>query len=244
MQILYCFKPQYGYVWQPSDDTTCTVFLNRCVHHIGLCALPGLKEVIWFPRPADNGDQSSTRDPDASFRTQQGTGLKVTQLFETFLCRGCEIFHVTCLYLTTCLQGYQVSLKSTRGPIDVFLCPEDSSGVCSPVTGSSPSKPNADPSLVPPTTQPTDQSQARTSTSTNAVEVSLSSPASTSSTVTAASQQDPSSLVLGGDSGECSHLRVNKYTFNGIPQSKQLGNNLSDTCPLKGKSCSSVSQFS
>uniref|UniRef100_A0A673BNK0 E2F transcription factor 1 n=1 Tax=Sphaeramia orbicularis TaxID=375764 RepID=A0A673BNK0_9TELE len=38
-------------------------------------------------------------------------------------------------------EGYQVSLKSTRGPIDVFLCPEDNSGVCSPVTGSSPSKP-------------------------------------------------------------------------------------------------------
>ncbi|XP_040007635.1 transcription factor E2F1 [Xiphias gladius] len=95
-------------------------------------------------------------------------------------------------------EGYQVSLKSTRGPIDVFLCPEDSSGVCSPMTESSPSKPNDDPSLVPPPTQPTDQSQARSSTAA-AVEVGLSSPASTSSTVTAASQQDPSSLVLGGD---------------------------------------------
>uniref|UniRef100_A0A3B4AN85 E2F/DP family winged-helix DNA-binding domain-containing protein n=1 Tax=Periophthalmus magnuspinnatus TaxID=409849 RepID=A0A3B4AN85_9GOBI len=42
-------------------------------------------------------------------------------------------------------EGYQVSLKSTQGPIDVFLCPEDSSGVCSPVTGSSPLKPNGDP---------------------------------------------------------------------------------------------------
>uniref|UniRef100_A0A667YDH2 E2F transcription factor 1 n=1 Tax=Myripristis murdjan TaxID=586833 RepID=A0A667YDH2_9TELE len=39
-------------------------------------------------------------------------------------------------------ESYQVSLKSTRGPIDVFLCPEDNSGVCSPVTGSSPAKPN------------------------------------------------------------------------------------------------------
>lgn len=94
-------------------------------------------------------------------------------------------------------EGYQVSLKSTRGPIDVFLCPEDSSGVCSPVTGSSPSKPQADPSLAPPLTQPTDQSQARTSTT--APDVGLSSPASTSSTVTAASQQDSSTLVLGGD---------------------------------------------
>ncbi|XP_040913475.1 transcription factor E2F1 [Toxotes jaculatrix] len=94
-------------------------------------------------------------------------------------------------------EGYQVSLKSTRGPIDVFLCPENSSGVCSPVTGSSPSKPIADPSLVPPPSQPTDQPQARSSTT--AVEVGLSSPASTSSTVTAASQQEPSSLVLGGD---------------------------------------------
>lgn len=97
-------------------------------------------------------------------------------------------------------KGYQVSLKSTRGPIDVFLCPEDSSGVCSPVTGSSPSKPNAAPSPAPPPAQPTqpaEQSQARTSTA--PPEAGLSSPASTSSTVTAASQQDPSSLVLGGD---------------------------------------------
>ncbi|XP_010741911.3 transcription factor E2F1 [Larimichthys crocea] len=94
-------------------------------------------------------------------------------------------------------KGYQVSLKSTRGPIDVFLCPDDSSSVCSPVTGSSPSKINADPPMVPPPAQTAEQSQARTSTA--ALEVGLSSPASTSSTVTAASQQDPSSLVLGGD---------------------------------------------
>ncbi|KAL3063830.1 hypothetical protein OYC64_000200 [Pagothenia borchgrevinki] len=92
-------------------------------------------------------------------------------------------------------QGYQVSLKSTQGQIDVFLCPEESSGVCSPVTGSSPSKPDSDPSLVPPPSQPMDQSQARTSAA--ALEVGLSSPASTSSTVTATSQQDPSSMALG-----------------------------------------------
>uniref|UniRef100_A0A3B4AP47 E2F/DP family winged-helix DNA-binding domain-containing protein n=1 Tax=Periophthalmus magnuspinnatus TaxID=409849 RepID=A0A3B4AP47_9GOBI len=90
-------------------------------------------------------------------------------------------------------EGYQVSLKSTQGPIDVFLCPEDSSGVCSPVTGSSPLKPNGDVSLTP---HPTDQSQSRISAS--ALEVGLSSPASTCSTATAASQQDPCSL-LGGD---------------------------------------------
>ncbi|XP_029975527.1 transcription factor E2F1 [Salarias fasciatus] len=93
-------------------------------------------------------------------------------------------------------EGYQVSLKSTQGPIDVFLCPEDSSGVCSPVTGASPSKPSADPSLVVPP-QSSDQSQTRTCST--AVEVGLSSPASTSSTVTAASQQEPSSLALSGD---------------------------------------------
>ncbi|XP_009585438.1 PREDICTED: transcription factor E2F1-like, partial [Fulmarus glacialis] len=29
--------------------------------------------------------------------------------------------------------AFQVSVRSTQGPIDVFLCPEDSSGVCSPV---------------------------------------------------------------------------------------------------------------
>lgn len=101
-------------------------------------------------------------------------------------------------------EGYQVSLKSTRGPIDVFLCPEDNSGICSPVTGSSPSKPPADPSLAPPSAQPTDESQSRTSVaattaSTPVLEPGLSSPASTSSTVTAASQHDPPSLGLGGD---------------------------------------------
>ncbi|XP_059188298.1 transcription factor E2F1 [Centropristis striata] len=95
-------------------------------------------------------------------------------------------------------KGYQVSLKSTRGPIDVFLCPEDSSGICSPVTGSSPSKPTTDPSLAPPPTQPTDQSQARASTAAQDEGLSSSSPASTSSTVTAASQQDASAL-LGAD---------------------------------------------
>ncbi|NXU59069.1 E2F1 factor, partial [Turnix velox] len=30
-------------------------------------------------------------------------------------------------------EAFQVSIRSTQGPIDVFLCPEDSSGVCSPV---------------------------------------------------------------------------------------------------------------
>uniref|UniRef100_A0A8C4WT49 E2F transcription factor 1 n=1 Tax=Gopherus evgoodei TaxID=1825980 RepID=A0A8C4WT49_9SAUR len=30
-------------------------------------------------------------------------------------------------------EAFHVALKSTQGPIDVFLCPEDSSGVCSPV---------------------------------------------------------------------------------------------------------------
>uniref|UniRef100_A0A3P8UXG6 E2F transcription factor 1 n=1 Tax=Cynoglossus semilaevis TaxID=244447 RepID=A0A3P8UXG6_CYNSE len=59
-------------------------------------------------------------------------------------------------------EGYKVSLKSMHGPIDVFLCPDDSSGVCSPVTGSSPTKPNNDPSLFPSLTQTTDQTQAAT----------------------------------------------------------------------------------
>lgn len=99
-----------------------------------------------------------------------------------------------------CAQGFEMSLKSTQGPIDVFLCPEDSSGACSPVTGSSPSKANADPSLVPPVAKPADQPKARDASP--ALEENSSSPASTSSTVTAASQQDPSSLVIGSDSGE------------------------------------------
>ncbi|MEQ2192904.1 hypothetical protein XENOCAPTIV_019500, partial [Xenoophorus captivus] len=95
--------------------------------------------------------------------------------------------------------GYHVSLKSTQGPIDVFLCPEDSSGVCSPVTGGSP------PSHVQPPTQTAEQPQPRTCTA--ALEVGL-SPASTSSTVTAASQQEASPLVLGGDTGEYSHPEI------------------------------------
>lgn len=110
-------------------------------------------------------------------------------------------------------KGYQVSLKSTRGPIDVFLCPEDSSGVCSPVTGSSPSKPTDNPAVLLPPAQPTDQSQAGAST-TN-LDVGLSSPASTSSTVTAASQQDPSSLVLGGDTE--SLLGSDPFTLGDMP---------------------------
>ncbi|XP_072305654.1 transcription factor E2F1 [Eucyclogobius newberryi] len=90
-------------------------------------------------------------------------------------------------------EGYQVSLKSTQGPIDVFLCPEDSSGVCSPVTGSSPLKPNGDVSLTP---HHTYQSPSRLSAAD--LEVGLSSPTSTCSTATAASQQDVCGL-LGGD---------------------------------------------
>lgn len=92
-------------------------------------------------------------------------------------------------------EGYQVSLKSTQGAIDVFLCPEDSSGVCSPVTGSSPLKPDGDVSLVPPLHSP-ERSQSRNTAA--ALEVGLSSPTSTCSTVTAASQQESSGL-LGGD---------------------------------------------
>ncbi|KAJ8257314.1 hypothetical protein GJAV_G00184260 [Gymnothorax javanicus] len=46
-------------------------------------------------------------------------------------------------------HGYQISLKSTRGPIDVFLCPEDSSGVCSPVTNS-PAKATCSTTSLPP----------------------------------------------------------------------------------------------
>lgn len=103
------------------------------------------------------------------------------------------------------LQGYQVSLKSTQGPIDVFLCPEDSSGVCSPVTGGSPTQGNADPSLVPPPSQAAEQLLPQSSAA--ALEVGSSSPASTSSTVTAASQQETSALTLGGDTGECSEKR-------------------------------------
>ncbi|XP_038160840.1 transcription factor E2F1 [Cyprinodon tularosa] len=103
----------------------------------------------------------------------------------------------TQMQVTEPSEGYQVSLKSTQGPIDVFLCPEDSSGVCSPVTGGSPTQGNADPSLVPPPSHAAEQLLPQSSAA--ALEVGLSSPASTSSTVTAASQQETSTLTLGGD---------------------------------------------
>lgn len=168
--------------------------------------MPGFKKALWFSRPAHHGDQSSTRDPDAGVRTQWGTGVFFKVNCKKFIW-GDEVltWRCLCVYVS---QGYQVSLKSTRGPIDVFLFPDDSPGVCSPVTGCSPSKPNKDPALVPSPTKSTDQSQPRTSSA--AVEVALSSPASTSSTVTAASQQDASSLVLGCDTGECLHSELNR----------------------------------
>ncbi|XP_061592805.1 transcription factor E2F1 [Cololabis saira] len=94
-------------------------------------------------------------------------------------------------------EGYQVSLKSTQGPIDVFLCPDDNSGVCSPVTGNSPSKDSdADPALAPSPAATPDHSHP---TSTAPQEAGFSSPASTSSTVTASSQQEASGLALAGD---------------------------------------------
>ncbi|XP_010192767.1 PREDICTED: transcription factor E2F1, partial [Mesitornis unicolor] len=52
-------------------------------------------------------------------------------------------------------EAFQVSVRSTQGPIDVFLCPEDSSGVCSPVK--SPFKASAEessPSHSQPTASP------------------------------------------------------------------------------------------
>ncbi|XP_014001898.1 transcription factor E2F1 isoform X2 [Salmo salar] len=79
-------------------------------------------------------------------------------------------------------EGYQVSLKSTQGPIDVFLCPEDISGVCSPVTGISPSK--ATYQIMP---QPAEQPQCS------------STQEMTSST--AASQQNSSPLPLFREAG-------------------------------------------
>ncbi|XP_030222413.1 transcription factor E2F1 isoform X2 [Gadus morhua] len=93
-------------------------------------------------------------------------------------------------------EGYQVSLKSSLGPIDVFLCPDSSSGPCSPVGGSSPVKAEADPALGPPPMLPVVQSPQRSLAS--AQEVRSSSPDSMSSTVTAASQQDSASVVLPG----------------------------------------------
>lgn len=81
-------------------------------------------------------------------------------------------------------EGYQVSLKSTRGPIDVFLCPDDSSGVCSPVTGSSPSK-----VASPPSPQSAAVVQQHSGSSTQEL----------TSTAAPSSRTDSSLLNLGGD---------------------------------------------
>ncbi|XP_062315853.1 transcription factor E2F1 [Osmerus eperlanus] len=81
-------------------------------------------------------------------------------------------------------EGYQVSLKSTRGPIDVFLCPDDSSGVCSPVTGSSPSKP-----ATPSSPQSATVTQPHSSSSTQEV----------TSAMASSSRTDSSPLQLCGD---------------------------------------------
>lgn len=106
-------------------------------------------------------------------------------------------------------QGYQVSLKSTRGAIDVFLCPDDNAGVCSPVTGVSPSKVEVEPASTPP--------RAPAPPANHSPDPRLASPASTLSTVTATSQQEASPLVLPSDSGEA--LR---FFFQGFPKFRFL----------------------
>ncbi|XP_077442289.1 transcription factor E2F1 [Vanacampus margaritifer] len=112
-------------------------------------------------------------------------------------------------------EGYQVSLKSTRGPIDVFLCPDNSSGVCSPVTGSSPSKTGSEP-LAHARASCSTPSKDRRST---ALEVDLSSSVSASSTVTAASQPESSSLLLGGETESL----MNSDPFSGLGDMADLG---------------------
>ncbi|XP_063816285.1 transcription factor E2F1 isoform X2 [Pseudophryne corroboree] len=57
-------------------------------------------------------------------------------------------------------EGLQISLKSTRGPIDVFLCPEDTSGVCSPVKSPTKATRSSNPS---PSTHNSDDSSTLTS---------------------------------------------------------------------------------
>lgn len=73
----------------------CYLFLNCGVHHVGLRALPGLEEVVRFPRPAGDGDQSSTGDPDASFRAQRGTDLKIS-FIDTYLCICLVVMRFSC----------------------------------------------------------------------------------------------------------------------------------------------------
>ncbi|XP_030068015.1 transcription factor E2F1 [Microcaecilia unicolor] len=50
-------------------------------------------------------------------------------------------------------EAFQIKLKSTRGAIDVFLCPEDVTGVCSPVK--TPSKETTEQSVLAPSQEDT-----------------------------------------------------------------------------------------
>lgn len=97
-------------------------------------------------RSDHHGDTSTTRNTDAGDRTRWGEHafLLYTMVMKDML------LHLKRLNIIL-LQGYQISLKSSKGPIDVFICPEDSSGVCSPVTDCSPAKST---SQSPPQSQP------------------------------------------------------------------------------------------
>ncbi|XP_034269935.1 transcription factor E2F1 [Pantherophis guttatus] len=50
-------------------------------------------------------------------------------------------------------EAFQIAVKSTQGPVDVFLCPEESSGVCSPTKSPlkvAPEEPSSEPSQTTP----------------------------------------------------------------------------------------------
>lgn len=106
--------------------------------HHSLRDLPGSPQRCGPLGANGDGYQSPPRDPAAGLRPSGGelgppsgphlcTALSKTQ--PRLLGRPCPP-HLTPFPSP---QAFQVSVRSTQGPIDVFLCPEDSSGVCSPV---------------------------------------------------------------------------------------------------------------
>lgn len=103
--------------------------------HRSLCDLPGPPQHCGPRRANGDGYQSSPRDPAAGLRPSRGelgsrSAPPLPSLGSLVLSgHPCAALSHSC----PLPQAFQVSVRSTQGPIDVFLCPEDSSGVCSPV---------------------------------------------------------------------------------------------------------------
>lgn len=103
--------------------------------HRSLCDLPGPAQHRGPRRANGDGYQGPPRDPAAGLRPSRGElrsrSAPPLPSLNSLVCPGhpCDALSRSC----PLPQAFQVSVRSTQGPIDVFLCPEDSSGVCSPI---------------------------------------------------------------------------------------------------------------